>query len=172
MLFTTVNAVVAYLPSIGTIGQLTADLVNPTSSASGVFGGEVVGLHLNVDFSAAGLLTRLAATPFGGLVLDNLRGSTAALNGFAVSQLLALAEGVLGGNTSPLPLSDLHQLLEDLNSSFVLGTVSPWAQQHLRIPDDGNGNIEVPEPDALLLLNTALLGLVALRRTVPKQGRC
>ncbi len=54
MLFTSSGSLFTYLPSAGFAGPLTASLVDPTSSGSGVFGGEVVALRLNVDFSDAG----------------------------------------------------------------------------------------------------------------------
>jgi hypothetical protein len=55
MLFTNVNSVLNYLPVIGTIGPLTSDFINPSSSMSGSFGAHVLALRLNIDFSDAGL---------------------------------------------------------------------------------------------------------------------
>ncbi|HTV28247.1 MAG TPA: hypothetical protein VMF32_10745 [Xanthobacteraceae bacterium] len=56
MIFADADSVIAYLPATGTPGPLTADLVDPVSSVSGAFGGEVVGLALNLAFSDDGLL--------------------------------------------------------------------------------------------------------------------
>jgi hypothetical protein len=52
--FMRASDVISYLPAFGTPGALNANLVNPTSSASGYFGGEVVALTLNIDFADAG----------------------------------------------------------------------------------------------------------------------
>jgi hypothetical protein len=55
MKFKSAPAVNAYLPASSTPAALTADLINPTSSSSGVFGGQVLALELNVDFSTAAI---------------------------------------------------------------------------------------------------------------------
>jgi hypothetical protein len=52
MKFTTAAAVGAYLPAGGPPDSLDVDLVNPSSSNSSVFGGQVLALQINVDFSA------------------------------------------------------------------------------------------------------------------------
>ena len=41
---------------------LTSDLLDPTSSSAGEFGGSVVALRINVDFSDAGLLPATVLT--------------------------------------------------------------------------------------------------------------
>src|SRR5438552_3454540 len=41
----------AYLPPAGAPGPFDSDLVDPTSTAAGAFGGEVASLKLNIDFS-------------------------------------------------------------------------------------------------------------------------
>ncbi len=63
-------AVEGYLPASGPPGALNADLLNPVSSSSGEFGGEVVALRINVDFSAAGI-TQGPGGPFGALTLGS-----------------------------------------------------------------------------------------------------
>src|SRR5207253_2878887 len=55
MTFSGAPAVIAYLPQISSNGPLLSDLADPTTSSSGAFGGEVVALRLNVDYSAAGV---------------------------------------------------------------------------------------------------------------------
>ncbi|HUF54925.1 MAG TPA: hypothetical protein VMR52_14340, partial [Dehalococcoidia bacterium] len=77
MTFTSAAALLAYLPATGTAGPLTSDLLNETSSSSGEFGGDVVALKLNVDFSDSGVLSGTAA--FGDLLLCNL--TTTGFNG-------------------------------------------------------------------------------------------
>ena len=72
IIFDNPDDLIAYLPSNGTAGALTADLLDPPSSASGVFGGEVAALALNIAFSDAGLLAHPVGVPFGDLILQNL----------------------------------------------------------------------------------------------------
>jgi hypothetical protein len=93
--FDNASHVLAYLPTSGAIGPLDADLVNPTSTPSGAFGGEVAALKLNIDFSDAGLLPGNLNVRFGDLVLQNfnkLQGnlkSLRSLNGLTVRQFMA-----------------------------------------------------------------------------------
>jgi hypothetical protein len=55
MSFDGAPAIEAYLPQTASPGALDATLDDPTTSASGAFGGEVVTLTLNVDFSRCGI---------------------------------------------------------------------------------------------------------------------
>ena len=48
----------------------------PTSSPSGSFGGDVLVLRLNVDFSDAGFLHGTSKIPFGNLVLETSERET------------------------------------------------------------------------------------------------
>ena len=61
MVFFDAFSVLSYLPAVGPAAALNADLVNPTSSSSGEFGGNVLALRLNVDFSDANLLAGAAS---------------------------------------------------------------------------------------------------------------
>ncbi|MFM8655650.1 MAG: hypothetical protein ACKOD5_00740, partial [Chthoniobacterales bacterium] len=94
MKFTTATAVKDYLPAGGTPNKLTLDLTNPTSSSSGVFGGQVLALKLNIALSDGG------ATParLGDLFYINPGDS---LSGYKVRQILAAAETALGGGALP-----------------------------------------------------------------------
>ena len=48
------GAVETYLPAAGAPATLDASQADPTSTSSGVFGGDLTALSLNVDFDAAG----------------------------------------------------------------------------------------------------------------------
>jgi hypothetical protein len=72
MIFDSPDALLAYLPAGGSPAPLTADLLDPLTSASGFFGGEVVDATLNLDFSNAGLLAHPTGVTFGDLVFQNL----------------------------------------------------------------------------------------------------
>ncbi|AMV40886.1 hypothetical protein VT85_25860 (plasmid) [Planctomyces sp. SH-PL62] len=55
-IFTSGPAVLDYLPASGGPDPLNQDLLDPTSTSSGVLGGQVLALRLNVDFNKAGYL--------------------------------------------------------------------------------------------------------------------
>ena len=131
MTFTSAEAVLNYLPAIGTPGPLVGNLVNPLNSVSSAFGGVVVALKLNVDFSAAGHTIGTAAVPFGSLTLCGLEAPLDGLNGITVADFLAIANTALGGGASSLPISELYLLAITLNGSFENGVAIPFAQQHL-----------------------------------------
>ena len=130
MHFTSAAAVNAYLPAGGTPGALTVDLVNPVSSSSGVFGGQVLTLQLNVDFSAA----NVTQGPGGALGSLKLCNTGTSLDGETISQILAVAKVALGGGALPsdYTISDLNDLVDNLNQAFDDGTVvTEWAAGHL-----------------------------------------
>ena len=130
MRFTSAAAITAYLPAGGTPATLTADLTNPTSSSSGVFGGQVLALRLNVDFSAAGITANPLFGPVGALKLSDAGSS---LDGQTVAQILAAAQTALGGGALPAgyTISGLNDLVTDLNEAFDNCVPTSWAQAHL-----------------------------------------
>lgn len=129
MLFTTSAAVNAYLPAGGPAGALNADLVDPTSSSAGVFGGQVLALQINVDFSYADI-PHENNPPFGDAYLCNTGTS---LDGMTISQVLAAANTALGGGVLPsgFTISTLNALITDLNESNDNCSASTWGQEHL-----------------------------------------
>lgn len=115
--FTSATAVKNFLATSGTPGVLTTSQTNPTAATSaGVFAGQVLALRLNVDFANAGLLP-------GGVA--NLKMASGPLMNQTVTQVLTLANTVLGGNTAALPagmsVADLNQILTQLNQNFNNG---------------------------------------------------
>jgi len=129
MLFTAAQSVTDYLPAGGTPSALIADVTNPTSSTSGVFGAQVLALQINVDFSAAGI-TQGPGGPVGELELCNTGTS---LDGQTIAQILAAANTALGGGGLPTgySISDLNDLVDNLNKAFDNGIPSLWAIDHL-----------------------------------------
>jgi hypothetical protein len=134
MKFTSARAIQDYLPAGGTPGPLTQDLVNPTSSSAGVFGGQVLALQLNVDFSPTLIGLGRAKFPVGSLVLCNTGTS---LDGFTVAQILQVANQALG-NKDALPFgftySSLNDLVTNLNEAFDNCSPNAFAQQFLCRP--------------------------------------
>jgi len=129
MLFADSASTIVYLPASGSPGALNADLINPTSSSSGLFGGLVLAVQLDVDFSDANLLG--GSVHFGDLLLCGLT-TTPSLNGITVRQFLAIANTALGGGSAPYPIDpDLASLAFDLGLAFEDGAPSTFAQDHL-----------------------------------------
>ncbi len=123
--FSAATFVTGYLPSNGTPGPLNSDLIDPTSTSSGAFGGEVLALRLNIDFSDAGLLPGALGIPFGDLQFRNFVNSQYNLNDLTVRQLLGQANNLLGGGSSFFySIAELNQIAVQLNSSFGAGGVS------------------------------------------------
>lgn len=132
ILFTNVNDVLAYLPVLGPIGPLTSDLLNPTTTMSGAFGGHVMALRINIDFSDAGLTLGAAGVPFGDVTLCNFTAQPL-LNGLTVRQFLGEVSTLLGGGTGNYSIAELSPITDDLNTSFDTGVVSTFANDHLVI---------------------------------------
>ncbi|HJU72904.1 MAG TPA: hypothetical protein VJ717_04095 [Gemmatimonadaceae bacterium] len=130
--FTNAVAVLNYLPASGLPAPLNADLVDPTSSASGIFGGEVLALRFNIDFSDWGFTLGTSSVPFGDLRLCGLTGSLAGLNDLSIRDYSAIVNTALGGGSTPYSIADLNSTTLQINGSFLDGVPSAFAQQHLR----------------------------------------
>lgn len=130
MAFTTANAVLAYQPALGAAAALNGDLVDPMTTSSGVFGGEVVALQLNIDFSDAGYLAGASGLAFGDLALCRFT-ALPGLNGTSVRAFLDVANTALGGGTTQYSIATLNTVAGQLNSAFSNGTVSTFAQNQL-----------------------------------------
>ena len=138
MVFTDTDSVLAYLPAMGPPGPLNGNVLDPITTAAGTFGGDVLALQFNVDFSDARVQGTLAP-PFGDLVLCNV--GTLPLNGMTVHQFLAVVNTLLAGGSSPFSIADLGPITEQLNGAFDGGVPSPFAHDHLV-----NGACVCPSP--------------------------
>src|SRR5260221_12327357 len=107
MSFTDAASVLAYLPVIGAYAPLNGSVLNPITTASGGFGGEVLGLQLNVDFSDAGFLPGASGIRFGDLILENF-SSHPAFNGLTVRQFRGDVNTLLGGGSTIFSIAHLR----------------------------------------------------------------
>src|SRR5262249_19348985 len=101
-----------FLPQGGTPKALAGSATNPTTSAAGVFAGQVLALQLNVAFSNAGKLPAGLA----GYVLTTGNGA-----GKTVGQILIDANKALGGCGLPsyaTKISDLNDIVDSINELF------------------------------------------------------
>jgi hypothetical protein len=130
MLFKSADAIIAYLPAAGPAETLTVSLVDPTDSPTGSFGGEVVALKLNIDFSDAGIIHSTSGAKFGDLTLCG-PDLVPALNGVTVREVLAMSNTVLGGGTGPFTAGQLVGVANVLNTAFDDGVPSTFAQNDL-----------------------------------------
>jgi hypothetical protein len=115
--FTSSSAVRNFLPQGGTQGKLTANLTNPTTSPAGVLAGQLLALRLSVDFSNKGI------TDTG---LANLYVVSGPMAGKKVSEVLSIANSVVGGGSLPSGLSsdDINETMDGINNNFVDGNRS------------------------------------------------
>ncbi len=129
-LFTSAAAILTYQPAGGVNGPLNADLLDPTSTAAGAFGGYVLALQLDVDFAQAGLLSNTSGLTFGDLRLCNLAQTT--LNGMTIRDFTVLVNTALGGGgTSGYTYDELANLSESVSIAFIGGTPTLFAQEHI-----------------------------------------
>jgi hypothetical protein len=171
--FTDSSTVLAYLPQSAAPGALNANLTDPTFTTAGIFGGQLLALRLNIDFSDAGLLQHPVGIGFGDLILTGFTGTLTGLNGQTVRQLQDIANVMIGGGSEPYPFVDISQLLNDTDESFDGGfaskDVSFNVDDHFLLPDAGGGGNAVPEPNTLALFGTTLASLGFLRHR--RKGR-
>ena len=130
MTFTDSSFLLAYLPQPGAPAALDHTVSDPTSTASGVFGGQVAALQLNIDFADAGYTAGSAPVKFGDLLVCGLT-TTTGLNNSTIRQLRAVVNSALGGDATPYAIADLSALLNLINQGFEGGFVSTFAQAHL-----------------------------------------
>jgi hypothetical protein len=128
--WTNATALATYLPASGTVGTLDANLLDPTSTSSGVFGGEVAALKVNIDFSDAGVLSGAASLQFGNLTLCGFT-TMPALNGLTVRGFLDVANSAIGGGGSLYSPTQLDLVANALNGAFFAGAPSSFAQTQL-----------------------------------------
>ena len=85
-------------------------------------------MALNIDFSAAELLTHPEGITFGNLVLSGPTGSMSSLNGLTVNELFAQENLALGGAPSDFAsLQDASTLANEVDMAFNTGPVSDFA---------------------------------------------
>jgi hypothetical protein len=128
--FTSAQAVFDHLPTTGVPGPLENDLVDPTSTASGVFGGYVLALQLDVAFSDAGLLSGTAPLRFGDLRLCGVT-TTPLYNNLTVRQFLAAMNTALGAGAAAYNYDEMTNLTNEVSLAFEAGVPSSFAQAHL-----------------------------------------
>lgn len=176
MAFQSASNVLAYLPAVGLIGPLPGDVIDPSTTTSGAFGGEIVALALNIDFSDAGYLPGAASVGFGDLLLAEFTNDLALLNGLTLRQFLEEGNSLLGGGSSAIGLSSYNGVVQRINAAFEDGStadetyppaVSVWAQEHLRIADVSPPPTPVPAPATGALMTLGLLCLAWQRRHSP-----
>ena len=108
------------------------------------------------------MLPGTSGIPFGNLILANLTGVLAPLDGLTVREFLGDMNTLLGGGSSIVSIADLGTIVNDVNSSFSSGQPSQFAQDHLDAPPVA----PTPLPATLSLFATGLggLGLLGWRR--------
>jgi len=159
--FTSSDGLSNYLPGGGgTAGALVQDYENPTTTSSGAYGGEVVALRLNVDFSAAGFLPGT----FGNLYLTGFGSPLAGLNGMTVSQFLTLNETLLGGGSGIYTIFDIDLLDDNLNTAFDPSSNFSFADAHLTVTNPDLSTTPLPATLPLFATGLGALGLLGWRR--------
>jgi hypothetical protein len=129
MAFQSADAILAALPLVGPIGPLTADIIDPTTTASGAFGGEVAALALNIDFADAGYLEGTTGLHIGDLTICGT--GLGAVDGTSVRSFAAIVNTALGGGSTPHTIAELSPVLQKINVSYNEGSPSLFAQEQL-----------------------------------------
>jgi VCBS repeat-containing protein len=161
--FTSAAAISVFLPAGGTAGVIAASATNPTSSAAGVFAGQVLALQLSVNFSDAGVKR-------GGL--RNQVVASGELAGQTVGQVLALANSVIAGGALPagLTISELNSIVDAINNNYDNGLANDGFLNDDPACNTAN-NVPVARDDAFSgVEDTILSASVATNDTVSVDG--
>jgi hypothetical protein len=115
ILFTSSSAVELFLPSGTTASQLTTSYVDP-SSYRNVLAGQVLALSLSVGFDQFD-------EGFGEaeITLGDMQIAEGEFAEFTVSQILEIANQVLGGCSEDYSLSVINSLVSSINENYVDG---------------------------------------------------
>lgn len=173
IIFDSGQALETFFQGSGPGGQLTVDLLDPTTSSGGTFAVEIAGLTMTTAYDRAGFITGTSSVLLQNLTLTGLSGDEQWADGLTIGGLLAEADIVLGGG--PLPnnktsLDVVFGLVDDVNYAFDGGEVSTWADQHLLLPTTGGGtgggSTSAPEidPTGAMAGFTLLLGALGVLR--------
>jgi hypothetical protein len=164
IVFSSPDTILHFLPTTGAPAALTTDLNNPVTTGAGIFAGDVLALQLDIDFADHGVLAGSSGFVFGDLVVHDLTGSAAGLNGLTVRDVDVILNSALGGEATAYQISDLSPIADELAASFNDGTVTSLAQDHLSAPE---GSSPVPEPAgwAMMLVGFALIGGATRRKS-------
>jgi hypothetical protein len=130
VIFTSASAILNYLPSSGPPGPLTADLVDPTSTSSGLFGGFLLALQLDVDFADRDVIGGTSPLQFGDLYVCGLP-TMPLFDNMTIRQILAAMNVSIGGGAAEYSYEDLTILTNDLATAFEGGAPSLFAQDHI-----------------------------------------
>jgi hypothetical protein len=122
---TTAEAVRNFLPQGGKPAPLSTNYVDParspraTNNLRNVLAGQVVALTLSIGFDAWDENFGETSTKLRNAVVTE-----GIFQGWTVAQVLAEAEKVLGGCSSPYSASQLNEVLSAINESFIDGKTS------------------------------------------------
>lgn len=134
VLFDTGDALIAYMPQPGPPAAFDSNMLDPggpgQSTSSGVFGGQLAAMYLNIDFADAGFTHGTAATAYGDLHVCGLT-ATPALNGLTIRDLRPIMNTAIGGGTTTYSIAELSALLMLVNGAFEGGFATTFAQDHL-----------------------------------------
>ncbi|MFN4111878.1 MAG: SdrD B-like domain-containing protein, partial [Ignavibacteria bacterium] len=98
---------------------LIQNYIDPTSTSSGVLGGQIVALKLNVNFNSSGYLGA-NPVPLGDLVIKN-----GPFTGWTVNSFLSFAEQALGGGPlNGFSYSQINDAATSINENFENGNVN------------------------------------------------
>ena len=115
---TSASAVRSFLPSQGTTNQLNyGAMVNPGSSFSSQFAGELVALKLSIRFDE--LNANFSSSP---VLLKDMVIASGSFAGYTVAELVAEADAKIGSCSSSFTRASLKEAVMLVNSGYAGGT--------------------------------------------------
>ena len=171
--WTSSEAVEAYLPDGSTAGTLTEDLLNPTETPAGVLGGQILALTLNRGYSCAGMFEDLGigdGACYGEYMIPDDCGLFA---GLTVDELISIANQVIAGDIDALEpygaaILDLVFAATCLNERFDECESAVWRE--IASTGVGVGSWLGPDDSADGTAEQRSLAGTDLREDVPAQG--